>query len=155
MSHAEHLTFIERNILSPVLALHYALYRRTGGRIGHHMPGMPPSLLLHTMGARTGVSRSVILSYARDGEDLLVVASWGGSPTAPGWYYNLKNNAEAHVDLGTKRSSVVAIPVLPGEADYERLWRIVNEMNPNYDVYQRRTTRPIPLVRLTPMRTAK
>ena len=84
-----------------------------------------------------------------------MVASWGGSATAPSWYHNLKRNPEVHINLGTKRSSVVAIPVLPGEADYARLWSIVNDMNPNYDVYQRRTIRPIPVVRLTPAQTTK
>lgn len=99
--------------------------------------------------------RSVILSYARDGEDLLVVASWGGSPTAPSWYHNLKRTPAAQINIGTERSSVTATPVLPGDPDYARLWRIVNDMSPNYDDYQRRTTRPIPVVRLTPMQPAK
>ena len=155
MSHAEYLTLFERSILSRVLWLHDALYRRTGGRLGHHMPGMPPSLLLHNTGAKTGALHSVILSYARDGEEILVVASWGGSATAPSWYHNLKRNPGVYINLGTKRSSVVAIPVLPGEAAYARLWSIVNGMNPNYDVYQRRTVRPIPVVRLTRAQTAK
>jgi deazaflavin-dependent oxidoreductase (nitroreductase family) len=98
----------------------------------------------------------VILSYAHDGEDLLVVASWGGSPTAPSWFHNLKRNPAVQVNLGTKRSSLVAIPVYPGDADYARLWRIVvSDMSPNYDLYQRRTTRPIPVVRLTPAQTTK
>jgi len=156
MSQLEHLTFLERNVLVPALRLHGALYQATGGRLGHHVPGLPPSLQLHTTGAKTGAKRSVILSYARDGEDLLVVASAGGSPTAPSWYHNLKSNPAAQVNLGTTRSSVVAIPVLPGDAAYARLWRIaVDDITPNYDVYQQRTTRPIPVVRLTPAQTPK
>jgi deazaflavin-dependent oxidoreductase (nitroreductase family) len=112
---------------------------------------MPPSLILHTTGAKTGASRSNTLTYARDGQDLLVVASMGGAPTSPGWYHNLKNKPDVEINLGTKRIRATAHPVLPDDPDYERLWRVVNDNNSNqYTVYQGRTTRPIPVVRLTP-----
>ena len=61
------LSLAERVFLRPLLMLHDQLYRRTNGRIGHHMPGMPPSLLLHTTGAKTGIARATTLTYARDG----------------------------------------------------------------------------------------
>ena len=137
-------------VVLPLLRLHNAIYQRTNGRIGHHLPGMPPSLMLHTTGAKTGALRSNTLTYARDGQDFLVVASMGGAPTSPGWYHNLKNKPEVEINVGTKRITAIAQPVLPDDPDYERLWRIVNDINPQYDVYQQRTTRPIPVVRLTP-----
>lgn len=134
-----------------LLKLHDLLYKKSGGRIGHRIPGVPPSLLLHTVGARTGKERSNTLSYARDGENYLIVASRGGAPRSPGWYHNLKAHPEAEINVGTKRLTVTARAVLPDDPDYARLWRIVNGNNSDrYERYQKRTTRPIPVVVLTP-----
>ena len=74
----------ERIVGLPLLRLHNSLYQRTNGRIGHRMPGMPPFLMLHTTGAKTGALRSTALTYARDDEDFLVVASKGGAQTSRG-----------------------------------------------------------------------
>lgn len=144
--------------LSPVeqiglrlLKLHDLLYKKSGGRIGHHIPGVPPSLLLHTVGAKTGQSRINTLTYARDGDDYLVVASMGGAPRSPGWYHNLKAHPNVEINVGTRRFAVTAQPVLPDDPDYARLWRIVNDNNANrYEAYQKRTMRPIPIVVLKP-----
>lgn len=133
-----------------MLQLHDAIYRGTNGRIGHRMPGVPPSLLLHTTGAKTGQARTTTLTYAPDGDAYLVVASKGGDPRSPGWYHNLKANPEIEINVGTKRFGVTAKPVLPDDPDYGRLWQIVNENNANrYEAYQARTARPIPVVALT------
>ncbi|WAJ45308.1 nitroreductase/quinone reductase family protein [Mycobacterium sp. Aquia_216] len=147
----DHLTFVERVVISRIVWVHNLLYQKTRGHFGHHMPGMPPSLLLHTSGAKTGIPRTVALTYARDGVDFLVVASWAGSPVAPGWYHNLIRNPVAHINVGRQRIPVIAQAILPGQSDYDRLWRIVNDNYANrYDIYQQRTTRPIPIVRLAP-----
>jgi F420H(2)-dependent quinone reductase len=93
-----------------------------------------------------------VLTYARDGQDFVVVASMGDAPRAPGWYHNLKSEPQAAINIGTRRIRVTANPTLPGDLNYARLWRIVNENNSNhYQAYQQRTTRPIPVVRLTPV----
>ena len=145
------LTPIEKHVLVPFLTLHDRIYKATGGRIGHHVPGMPPNLLLHTVGAKTGISRSNTLTYAKDGADYLIVASKGGDPKAPGWYHNLKANPKVEINVGPKRFAVTAKPVLPDDPDYNRLWQIVNKNNADrYEAYQKRTTRPIPVVVLTP-----
>lgn len=117
------------------------------------MPGMAPSLLLHTTGAKSGLPHTTTLTYARDGRGyLVVVASMGGAPTAPGWYHNLRKNSNVEVNVGATRIPVIAYPVLLGDRDYERLWRIVNANNANrYTSYQERTPRPIPVVRLVPV----
>ena len=127
------LSLAERVVVLPLLRLHNAIYQGTNGRIGHHLPGLPPSLILHTTGAKTGALRSNTLTYARDGQDFLVVASMGGAPTSPGWYHNLKNKPEVEINVGTKRITATAQPVLPDDPDYERLWRIVNDINSQYD----------------------
>lgn len=142
---------IAEKALGLFVRTHDAVYQRTNGWIGHRIPGAPNSLLLHTVGARTGLARTSALSYARDGDSYLVVASNGGDPRAPGWYHNLKANAGVEINVGPRRFRVVAQPVLPSDPDYARLWRIVNANNADrYDGYQARTTRPIPVVRLTP-----
>ncbi|MGE0218395.1 nitroreductase family deazaflavin-dependent oxidoreductase [Mycolicibacterium sp.] len=145
--------WIEQNIGSQLLKLHDNLYKRTNGRIGHRLPvpGVAPNLLLHTVGAKTGQPRTNTLSYFRDGGDYYVVASKGGDPKAPGWYHNLKAHPDIEINVGPKRFAVTATPVTADDPDYPRLWELVNRQNSNrYNGYQQRTSRKIPLVRLTP-----
>jgi deazaflavin-dependent oxidoreductase (nitroreductase family) len=145
------MTPAEQLVLLPLLRLHSMVYRKTDGRIGHQIPGMPPCLLLHTTGAKTGQRRSNALTYAKDGDSYLVVASFGGSDKHPGWYHNLRNRPDCEINLGPIRFAVTARKVTPGDADYARLWEIVNENNANrYIGYQSRTSRPIPVIALTP-----
>jgi deazaflavin-dependent oxidoreductase (nitroreductase family) len=95
--------------------------------------------------------RTTSLSYSTDGKAYLVVASMGGSPKAPGWYFNLKKQPEVAINVGTRRFPVTARVVMPGDADYPRLWDIVNKNNRDaYRGYQKRTTRPIPVIALAP-----
>ena len=130
---------------------HDTLYQRTGGRIGHRIPGAPNSLLLHTVGAKTGLPRTNSLSYARDGASYLVVASNGGDRRSPGWLHNLKADPQVEINVGPRRFGATAVTVGAGEPDYARLWRIVNANNANrYESYQAKTDRPIPVIRLTP-----
>jgi len=147
------MTSLAEQTLFAFLRVHDKIYQATNGRIGHRMPGAPPSLLLHTVGAKTGQPRTTTLSYARDGDDYLVVASKGGDPKSPGWYHNLKANPNIEINVGPKRFGVTAKPVAPDDPDYARLWQIVNNMRGNKDRYigyQKRTSRPIPVIRLTP-----
>ena len=146
----DHLSAVEK-VGVRVLALHNQIYQRTNGWIGHKVPGLPPSLLLHTVGAKTGKPRTSTLTYARDGQAYVIVASMGGAPRSPGWYHNLKAHPDVEINVGPKRLPATARAVLPDDPDYPRLWRMVNANNANrYDAYQRRTTRPIPVVKLTP-----
>ncbi|WP_420108519.1 nitroreductase family deazaflavin-dependent oxidoreductase [Mycolicibacter arupensis] len=146
----EHFSVIEKLGIR-ALGLHSLIYQRTNGWIGHTVPGLPPNLLLHTVGAKTGKARTSTLSYARDGADYLIVASMGGAPRSPAWYHNLKANPDVEINVGPKRLRATAQPVLPDNPDYARLWRIVNANNADrYNAYQRKTTRPIPVVALTP-----
>jgi deazaflavin-dependent oxidoreductase (nitroreductase family) len=76
------LSPLEQAVLR-MLPIHDAIYQKTGGWIGHRAPGMPPSLLLHTVGAKTGQPRTSTPSYARDGDSYLIVASNAGSDRYP------------------------------------------------------------------------
>ncbi len=145
--------WIEQNIGYRLLMVHDKVYKSTNGRLGHRipLPGVAPSLLLHTVGAKTGKQRTNTLSYFPDRGDYLVVASKGGDPKAPGWYHNLKATPNVEINVGPKRLAVTATPVLPDDPDYARMWKLVNAQNSDrYDGYQKRTSRPIPIVRLSP-----
>lgn len=143
------MSFVEQ-VFSQVLRVHDTVYQKTNGWIGHRTLWIP-SLLLHTVGAKTGKQRTTSLSYARDGDNYLVVASKAGAPQAPGWYHNLKSNPDVEINVGPRRFAVTARPVLSGDPDYQRLWQIVNKNNQNrYNEYQKKTSRPIPVVVLAP-----
>ena len=138
------------SITSQVLRVHERIYRATDGRLGHNMIGVP-TLLLRTTGRRSGEVRTNGLVYARDGEDYLVVASKGGAPQAPAWLFNLRANPDVEIQIGRARQRGTAREVKPGDPDYDRLWKIVNENNKDrYSTYQEQTSRPISVVVLTP-----
>jgi len=144
------MSFVEKTVLPHVLRVHDAVYRKTNGWIGHRTLWIP-SLLLHTVGAKTGKQRTTSLTYARDGDNYLVVASKGGAPEAPGWYHNLKAKPDVEINVGPRRFAVTARPVPTDDPEYPRLWQIVNQNNQNrYTEYQKRTSRPIPVIVLTP-----
>jgi deazaflavin-dependent oxidoreductase (nitroreductase family) len=141
----------EQNYTAPDLALvgaeHIAAYRDTGGEVGYLWNGVP-TLLLDVTGRRTGEKRTSALIFARDGDDYVIVASMGGAPMHPKWYLNLQANPAAEIQVRDQVIAVTAHTAAPEEKP--RLWRIVTEVWPNYDVYQSRTDREIPVVVLTP-----
>ncbi len=124
-------------------AAHACLYRASGGRLGGRL-GRAPVLLLTTTGRASGRPRTTPLNYLRDGDDLVVVASFGGSDTHPDWYLNLRRRPLVEVQIGGERQPREARPATPEER--ARLWPRVVEMYPGYARYQERTSRLIPLV---------
>ncbi len=138
------------SIPGQVLRIHQKLYERTDGRVGKGMLGVP-ALLLRTTGRRSGATRTSSLIFARDGEDYLVVASNGGADRPPAWLHNLRASSDVEIQVGRERRNGTATVVEPSDPGYERLWKIVNENNRDrYSAYQEQTTRPIPVVVLTP-----
>ncbi len=128
---------------------HTAAYRLTNGLIGHRPPGAPPMLLLDHTGAKSGTKRTTPLVYGEDGENLILVASKGGFPKNPAWFYNLKANPETTVQVGSQHLSVHAREAQEGD-EYERLWRLMVGVYRGYEGYRRRTERRIPLIVLEP-----
>ena len=126
---------------------HIRRYRETDGEVGYLWNGVP-TLLLTTTGRRSGEARTSPLIFARDGDDYLVVASMGGAPKHPSWYLNLTENPDAEIQVKGDHIPVTARTASDDEKP--RLWKIVTEAWPNYDVYQTRTDRVIPLVVLSP-----
>jgi len=110
-----------------------------------------PSLLLRTTGRKSGAERTNALIYAMDGPDYVLVASNGGSDNAPGWYFNAREKPQVAIQVGQQKLSGTARILDQGDGDYERLWRLVNDNNhARYDAYQKMTSRPIPLVVVSP-----
>jgi deazaflavin-dependent oxidoreductase (nitroreductase family) len=135
---------------SGFLRFHQAVYQGTRGMIGHRMIGVP-SLLMTSVGRKTGTRRTAALVYAKDADSFIVVASNGGSDRPPGWLYNVKAQPVVEVQLGRRRLDATAQAVGPDDVRYAVLWKLVNERNHGrYDRYQAQTSRPITLVRLTP-----
>jgi len=128
--------------------VHAALYRVTGGRVGHHVRGHPPTLLLAHVGAKSGQRRISGLTYMpRDG-GFLVVGSYGGGPRSPGWVYNLRAYPDAEVQVGPQKIAVRAREA--GEGERERLWAEAVRYHPAWGRFQQGTSRAFPLVILTP-----
>ncbi|MDH4170710.1 MAG: nitroreductase family deazaflavin-dependent oxidoreductase [Acidimicrobiia bacterium] len=126
---------------------HVRRYRETDGEVGYWWNGAP-TLLLTTTGRRSGKRRTSPLIFGRDGDDYLVVASVGGMPDHPAWYLNLGDDPNARIQVRGEHIDVVA---RTADADEKaRLWGIVNEVWPNYEAYQQRTDRVIPVVVLSP-----
>src|SRR5690348_6497688 len=128
-------------------ALHRVVYAASGGRIGSRIWGLE-IVLLTTIGRRSGRARTVPLCSLRDGENFVVIASYGGLDRSPSWWLNLQREPRATLRLGRTIRDVVAREALSDERD--RLWAQVTERAPGYLDYQRRTSRRIPLVLLEP-----
>jgi len=130
-------------------AVHRAVLKVSGGRIGYQAAGMPV-LELVTTGRRSGTQRAVMLtSPMRDGAAWVVVASRGGDDTHPAWFLNLRDNP--HVQVAVQ--SAPRVPMLATVATPEeraRLWPQIAGQFRNYAGYQKRTQREIPLVLLRP-----
>jgi deazaflavin-dependent oxidoreductase (nitroreductase family) len=127
---------------------HVQAYRESDGEVGYLWNGVP-TLLLTTTGRRSGEPRTSALIYGRDRDDYLVVASVGGLPQHPAWYLNLQADPRARIQVRAERLDVEAHTATDEEKP--RLWQIMQELWPNYDVYQSRTERTIPVVVLRPL----
>lgn len=132
-------------LLRRTFGAHTLLYRASGGRVGHRFGGLiPPTLLLEHVGAKSGIKRTTPLTYTRDGDNLVLVASKGGHPQNPAWFHNLRANPDTVVQVARERRPVRARVATPEER--RRLWPKVVETYGGYAAYQRRTSREIPLV---------
>jgi len=126
--------------------LHAWLWKVTGGKLGNVF-GSAPFMMLTTKGRMTGRPRTTPVLYLEDEADLIVVASFGGNDMHPAWYLNLESCPKAEVIVKDERRRVLARTLSPEEK--ELIWRRLVKMYPNFAVYQQRTSRQIPLLRLT------
>lgn len=129
------------------MALHVWMYRTTGGRMGGTMRGFRV-LLLTTKGRKSGKLHTTPLGLFEYDHGYLIVASNGGQPTHPGWYFNLKSSQQATIQVLDQVIPVTA-EVLSGEAR-RQAWLHVITTAPAYAGYEKSTAREIPLILLRP-----
>jgi deazaflavin-dependent oxidoreductase (nitroreductase family) len=130
--------FNERNI---------AEFRANHGRVGGNFDGAP-LVVLHTMGARSGEPRTNIMMYRADGDRYLIFASYAGGDKNPAWYWNLKANPDARIEVGDDIVDVHATELADAERD-EKYAQQAQEY-PGFADYESKTSRVIPVVALTP-----
>ena len=123
-------------------------FRANGGVVGGPFAGRP-LLLLTTTGAKSGKERTSPLVYMADGDRMVIIASKGGAPSNPDWYYNLVANPEVTVERGTERFAARAAVV--DEPERTRLFTKVSDKMPGFAEYQSKTERTIPVVVLEPV----
>lgn len=125
-------------------AEHVRRYQETDGREGHDWERGTTTLLLTTTGRKSGKSYTTPLIYRRHGDDYVVVASKGGDARHPEWYLNLQANPRVKVQVLGDKFEANARTASPQEK--AELWPLMTEVWPDYDEYQKRTDREIPVV---------
>lgn len=127
------------------------VFRLTGGRLGGRQLTFT-ILLLETRGRKSGQQRMSALLYVRDGARYIICASNFGAPQHPAWYWNLRTQPQAHIQVRRRRMMVNAYDA-EGE-ERARLWQQLRASWPWYDMYQAGVSREIPVVILTPVAVA-
>lgn len=122
---------------------HVRRYLASDGEDGHIWNGVP-TLLLTTTGRRSGRSFTTPLIYGRHGEAYVIVASKGGAPRHPDWFMNLSENPEVGVQVAADKFTARARTA--GQDEKPTVWATMAEIWPEYDLYQTRTSRVIPVV---------
>jgi deazaflavin-dependent oxidoreductase (nitroreductase family) len=135
--------------LTLVGAEHVRRYLETDGAVGHEWNGAP-TLVLTTTGRRSGQLRRSAMIYGQDGDAFAVIASQGGAPQHPNWYLNLVDNSNVEIQVRGEQFQARARTAEGDER--QRLWALLTSVWPNFDVYQTRTERRIPVVVLEPAR---
>ena len=123
---------------------HVAAYLETDGEQGHDWKNGAPALILTTVGRKSGEERLSPLIYGMAGEHPMIVASKGGHPKHPAWYLNIRANPEVQVQIRGDKFTARARDATPEERP--ELWKQMTEIWPDYDNYQRKTDREIPIV---------
>lgn len=144
------MSFDQEPVDSPVdwVAEHVRRYIETNGEDGYLWRGAP-TLILTTIGRRSGTPRRLALIYGEDAAGYVVVASKGGADEHPAWYQNLLAHPEVEVQVKADRFRARARTATPEE--HARLWPRMVAIWPDYARYQERTSRQIPLVVLERM----
>jgi len=118
-------------------------FRANGGKVGGQFEGAP-MLLLHTIGAKSGLERVNPLMYQADGDRIAVFASKAGAPTNPDWYHNLLANPEATIEVGTETVPVRA--TIAEGAERDRIFDRQKREYPGFAEYEQKAGRQIPVV---------
>jgi deazaflavin-dependent oxidoreductase (nitroreductase family) len=124
-------------------------FRANAGKVGGHFEGKT-LLLLHSIGAKSGQERINPTAYVKDSENFVIIASKGGAPDNPDWYYNLIANPLVTIEVGTEKFQARA--KVADEPERTHLYNKMAEMMPAFLDYQKRTEREIPVFVLMPIK---
>ena len=125
--------------------LHARLWRLAGEKLINAF-GRLPYMLLTTTGRKSGQRRTTPVLYLQDETGLIVVASFGGNDMHPAWYLNLEQCPQAEVIVKGEHRRVIARKLTPEEK--KLVWPRLVQLYPQFETYQQRTRREIPLMRL-------
>ena len=134
-------------IFRVIMGMYVSLYRRTAGKFGGEVQGLPV-LLLTTIGRKTGKKRIAPLGYFEHDGSYVITASNAGFDTHPAWFHNLKNHPQVELEIGDRQLNAVAEVANP--ALRNELWAELIQQAPGYKPYGERTKRVIPMVLLRP-----
>ncbi len=126
---------------------HQMLYRVLRGRLVGHL-GQAQFLLLTTTGRNSGRRHTVPLLYLANDDSYALVGSYGGNPKAPAWLLNIRSDSQVSLNVRGKR--IPGTARIATELERARLWPEFVSVFPNYDRYQAKTTRRIPIVIVEP-----
>lgn len=129
--------------------LQVAVFRATKGRMMNKFIGGFPVCVVTTRGAKSGKVRRIALIHLPHGDNKLMVASQGGMPVNPAWYYNVKANPEIQIMVDGAERNYRARQVSPEEK--AALWPHLVSLYPDFDQYQARTDRDIPVFTCEPV----
>jgi deazaflavin-dependent oxidoreductase (nitroreductase family) len=124
-------------------------FRANAGKVGGRFEGRT-LLLLHTKGAKSQSERINPVAYVKDDGRFVVIASKGGAPTNPNWYYNILAHPQVSIEVGTEKYQARA--KVAEEPERTRLYDKMVEMIPSFDEYRHKTKRVIPVIVLTPVK---
>lgn len=124
-------------------------FRANGGKVGGFFEGAS-LLILHTKGAKTGRTQTVVLNHLPDGERLVVFGTKGGAPEDPDWVRNVLADPSPTVETGTETIAVRAAEITGPERD--ELYARQVELRPVFGEYPKKTSRTIPVIGLEPVR---
>ena len=125
--------------------LHAWLWKLCGGKLDNAFRKLP-FMMLTTTGRKTGQPRTTPVLYLQDETGLIVVASFGGNDMHPAWYLNLEQCPDAEVIIKGEHRRVLARRLSPEEKKV--VWPRLVQLYPQFETYQQRTHREIPLMRL-------
>ena len=117
-------------------------FHANGGKVGGQFAGAPMIIITHK-GAKSGTTYTSPLVYSKDGDRYVIIASKAGAPKHPSWYRNLVAHPEVTVEIGTEKFKAKAHEAKGPERD--RLFEAQAKMMPQFNEYQKKTTRKIPV----------
>ena len=138
-----------KKIVGLVSSINAFIYRMSNGRLWSKWSGKYPIMVLSTVGRKTKKIRHIPLIKVLYNNQPILVASMGGAPFHPSWFFNVRDNPNIEVQIGSDKKSYQAIRA--SEEDKERLWPTICSFYSDYQVYQERTQRNIPVFISTPI----